>query len=147
MQVQIHQRVKILKKDLLWVLSVEGRGGDRMIKAFGHNLKVSIHPPTHGQGFHQSIHYNCLGSLPPILSWVVTTKLDECLVTINTNNTPHSPTLSISQKTGYTKATLRIVSHNKEKLFSIIISPYVRVLEKHIDSECLKFIWQIDRRI
>jgi hypothetical protein len=68
MQVQIHQRVKILKKDLLWVLSVEGRGGDRMIKAFGHNLKVSIHPPTHGQGFHQSIHYNCLGSPPPKLS-------------------------------------------------------------------------------
>ena len=41
MQVQIHQRVKILKKDLLWVLSVEGRGGDRMIKAFGHNLNIT----------------------------------------------------------------------------------------------------------
>lgn len=68
MQVQIHQRVKILKKDL-WVWSVEGRGGgmgNRVIKAFDHMLKslmhvhipiltisvkVSIHPPTHAWGF------------------------------------------------------------------------------------------------
>lgn len=127
--------------------------GIRMIKAFGHNLNITAacsqsqphvlrflytHLPI-DRGFTDQFIIT-VWAPPPTLSWVVTTKLDECLVTINTNNTPHSPTPSISQKTGYTKATLRIVSHNKEKLFSIIISPYVRVLEKHIDSECLKFI-------
>lgn len=52
MQVQIHQRVKILKKDL-WVWSVEGRGGgmgNRVIKAFDHMLNITdacSHPHTH----------------------------------------------------------------------------------------------------